>query len=120
MGNSNNMRPPYYILINDKDPERIRFYHEYHFGNCQYENEFGDDRPETAAYIKTYHSRIHLGPRRMRYIETALKFRAKIAKIKELPEPDLKVVRVEKSQKATVNKIMAGSLEPVPFEGIYK
>ena len=56
----------------------------------------------------------------MRYIETALKFRAKIAKIKELPEPGLKIVRVEKSLKATANKVKEGSLKPVPFEGIYK
>lgn len=51
MSSNSEMRPPYYILINDKDPKHLRFYHEYHFGDVQYENEFGDYRPETAAYI---------------------------------------------------------------------
>lgn len=119
MSSNSEMRPPYYILINDKDPEHLRFYHEYHFGDVQYENEFGDYKPETAAYIKKY-GRVHLGPRRMHYIETALKFRAKIAKIKELPESDLKIVQVEKYLNTTVKKIKAGSLEAIPFEGVYK
>lgn len=119
MSSNNEMQPPYYILINDRDSKHVKFYHEYHFGNCQYENEFGDHRPETAAYIKKY-GRVHLGPRRMHYIETALKFRAKIAKIKELSESDLKIVQVEKSLKTTINKIEDGSLEAVQFEGVYR
>lgn len=56
----------------------------------------------------------------MRYIETALKFRTKIAKIKELPESDLKIVQVEKSLIRTVDKIRKGSLEAISFEGVYK
>ena len=37
MSNNNKMKPPYYILINDKDPGHLRYYHEYHYGNVQYE-----------------------------------------------------------------------------------
>ena len=108
MGNSCKMRPPYYILINDKDFEHLKFYHDYNFKNIHYENEFGDHSAETEVYIKKYPRPIHIGPRRMRYIETALKFRTKIAKIKELPEPNLKIVQVEKSLARTVNKIKKG------------
>ena len=56
----------------------------------------------------------------MRYIETALKFRTKIAKIKELPESNLKIVQVEKSLTRAVDKIKKGSLEAISFEGVYK
>lgn len=47
MGNSCKMRPPYYILINDKDFEHLKFYHDYNFKNIHYENEFGDHSAET-------------------------------------------------------------------------
>ena len=69
---------------------------------------------------KKYPRPIHIRPRRMRYIETALKFMTKIAKIKELPESDLKIVQVEKSLTRTVDKIRKGSLEAISFEGVYK
>ena len=69
---------------------------------------------------KKYPRPIHIGPRRVHYIETALKFRAKIAKIKELPESDLKIVQVEKSLIRTLDKIKKGSLEAISFEGVYK
>ena len=120
MSNSCKMRPPYYILINDKDFEHLKFYHDYNYKNIHYENEFGDHSAETEVYTKKYPRPIHIGPRRMRYIETALKFRTKIAKIKELPESDLKIVQVEKSLARTVDKIKKGSLEAIPFEGVYK
>lgn len=119
MSNSNKMRPPYYILINDKDPNHVRYYHEYYYGNVQYENEFGDRDPKTGVYVKN-HSLVHFGPRRMHYIETALKFRARIAKIKEMQESDLKIVQVEKYLNSTVKKIKEGLLKPVSFEGVYK
>lgn len=54
MSSNSEMRPLYYILINDKDSEHLRFYHEYHFGNVQYENEFGDYKLETAVYTKIF------------------------------------------------------------------
>ena len=120
MSDNYKMRPPYYILINDKDFKHLKFYHDYNFKNIHYENEFGDHSAETKVYTKKYSRPIHIGPRRMRYIETALKFRTKIAKIKELPESDLKIVQVEKSLTRTVNKIKKGSLEAISFEGVYK
>ena len=117
MGNSCKMRPPYYILINDKDFKHLRFYHDYNYKNIHYENEFGDHSAETEVYTKKYPRPIHIGPRRMC---SALKFRTKIAKIKELPESDLKIVQVEKSLTRTVDKIKKGSLEAISFEGVYK
>ena len=119
MSNNNKMKPPYYILINDKDPGHLRYYHEYHYGNVQYENEFGDRRPETGVYVKD-HSLVHFGPRRMCYIETVLKFRARIAGIKDIQESDLKIVQVEKYLNSTVKKIREGSLEVISFEGVYR
>ena len=52
MGNSCKMRPPYYILINDKDFKHLKFYHDYNFKNIHYENEFGDHSAETEVYTK--------------------------------------------------------------------
>ena len=120
MSSNSEMRPPDYILINDKDSEHLRFYHDYNFKNIHYENEFGGHSAKTEVYTKKYPRPIHIGPRRMRYIETALKFRAKIAKIKELPESDLKIVQVEKFLTRTLDKIKKGSLEAISFEGVYK
>lgn len=54
MGNSCKMQPPYYILINDKDFEHLKFYHDYNFKNIHYENEFGDHSAETAEKFRKF------------------------------------------------------------------
>ena len=101
--------------MNDTDRTEPKFYHETHFGKVQYEGIYGDFSYETALFS---HGNIyHVGPKRMHYIETALKFRDKISKIKELPKSSLKIVRVEKTLKDTFMKIKRGQLREIEFEG---
>jgi hypothetical protein len=111
------MKPPFYILVNDKDLEHIKFYHEFRNQGLNYEGEFGV-YSKGIAYTK--YGCFHLGPRRMHYIETALKFRNKIAEELNLPLDDLKIVRVEKSLKNTHNRIKNMKLESITFEGVWK
>lgn len=56
----------------------------------------------------------------MRYIETALKLRARIAGIKDIQESDLKIVQVGKYLNNTIKKIREGFLEVISFEGVYR
>lgn len=112
---ANNMKPPYYILVNDTDRTELKFYHETHYGKVQYEGTYGDFSYETALFS---HGEVyHVGPRRMHYIETALKFRDKISKIKNLPKSSLKIVKVDGTLKQTFTKIKKGQLKEIEFEG---
>lgn len=45
------MQPPYYILVNDKDLEHIKFYHEFYSQGLNYEGEFGNWN-KAIAYTK--------------------------------------------------------------------
>lgn len=112
------MKPPYYILVNDKDLEHVKFYHEFRNQGLNYEGEFGNWHKATAYTERNRY--FHLGPRRMHYIETALKFKNKIAEELNLPIDELKIVVVEKTLKDTHNRIKNMELEPVTFEGVWK
>ena len=110
------IEPPYYILVNDKDLEHIKFYHEFQGQGLNYEGEFGIYK----NMVYTKYGYFHLGPRRMHYIETALKFKNKIEKELNLPTNELKIVKVEKTLRSTHNRIKNGKLEPVTFEGVWR
>lgn len=111
------MKPPFYILVNDKDLEHVKFYHEFRNQGLNYEGEFG---VYSKGIAHTKYGWFHLGPRRMHYIETALKFRNKIAGELDLPLDDLKIVVVERTLKETHNRIKNSELKPVTFEGVWK
>ena len=111
------MKPPFYILVNDKDLEHVKFYHEFRNQGLNYEGEFGI---YSKGIAHTKYGWFHLGPRRMHYIETALKFKSKIEKELNLPVNELKIVMVEKSLKDTLNRIKNSELKPVTFEGVWK
>ena len=61
MGDNYKMRPPYYILINDKNFEHLKFYHDYNYKNIHYENEFRDHSAETEVYTKNILGQFILG-----------------------------------------------------------
>lgn len=50
-------------------------------------------------------------------LSSALKFRNKISKIKNLPKSSLKIVKVETTLKQTFAKIKKGQLKEIEFEG---
>jgi len=110
------MSPPFYILINDTDKEHIKYYHEVHFQGADYEGEVNSDYT-TRLYIngKIY----HIGPRRMKHIETAIKFRNKIADIKKLDQSDFKIVLIEKPIEM-FKRIRQQEIRPFTFEGVFK
>lgn len=96
MSSRKSMLPPFYILIDDTDKNHIKYYH--------------------SIKGKTY----HIGPRPMKHIETAIRFRNKIAGIKKLGQSKLKIVLVEESFKATFKKIEQQEIKPFTFEGVFK
>lgn len=102
MSNNSKMRPPFYILVNDKDIEHVKYYHDYNFGNVNYESEFNDRSLATCAWING--RPLHISPRRMKHIETALRFRNKVSEEMEKPLEDLKIVQVEVNIKDTYKK----------------
>jgi len=108
---------PFYILINDTDLDHIKFYHD--FGpSVKYEGEFGDYKTN-VVYTKA-RGYFHVGPKRIHYIETVLRFRDKIAKERNLPVKDLKIVRVEKSLTDTRKRIKNEDLKPFNLENIWR
>ena len=111
------MSPPFYILINDTDSRHIKYYHDVHFQGADYEGELHNSQAG-VIYVKgkTY----YIGPRPMKHIETAIKFRGKIADIKKLSLSKLKIVLVEESFKATFKKIEHQEIKPFTFEGVFK
>lgn len=115
----NQMNVPYYILVNDEDKDHIKYYHNYLYGRTPYESEWGDRSAANAVILK---GGIYsfIGPRRMRYVETAMKFRNKIADEKGISTDHLKIVRVYRSQKETFKKIKNGELTEVNFESVWE
>lgn len=109
------MLPPFYILINDTDKDNIKYYHDVHFQGVDYE---GEVSKYAAIYIKG--RPYHIGPRYMKHIETAIKFRNKIAGAKKLDKSALKIVLVEESITATFKKIKQQEIKPFTFEGVFK
>lgn len=113
------MEAPYYILVNDEDRDHIKYYHEYRYGKTPYESEWGDHSAANAVILK---GGIYsfIGPRRMKYMETAVKFRNKIEKERGIPDYNLKIVRVTKCNSSTFKKIKKGELTEVNFESVWE
>lgn len=117
MSSRSPMLPSYYILINDTDKNHIKYYHDVHFQGVDYEGEVNNNSGNTI-HIKG--KAYHIGPRPMKHIETAIKFRNKIARIKELNTAELKIVLVEEYLKTTFKKIEQQEIKPFTFEGVFK
>lgn len=112
MSGKRRMCVPYYILINDEDKSKPKFYHEYPYGVTPYEDIYRDkSKGEGFSPI---------GPRRMRYVETAIKFRNKIAEVLKINTDKLKIVRVYKTQKETFKNIKEGRLKEISFENVWE
>ena len=110
------MAPPFYILINDTDKDHIKYYHEMQFHGSDYEGEVGGGFTN-SLYIKG--KVYYIGPRRMKHIETAIKFRNKMADIKKLDQSEFKIVLIEEPSKM-YQKIRKQELKPFTFEGVFK
>lgn len=115
----NQMDVPYYILVNDEDKDHIKYYHDYRYGRTPYESEWGDHSAANAVILK---GGIYsfIGPRRMKYMETAIKFRNKIAKERNIPYYNLKIVRVTSCNAFTFKKIKEGKLTEINFESVWE
>lgn len=111
------MLPPFYILVNDTDKKHIKYYHDVHFQGADYE---GEVNSSYGNIIRIKGKSYHIGPRPMKHIETAVKFRTKIAEIKKLNTSKLKIVIVEESFTATFKKIKQQKIKPFTFEGVFK
>lgn len=111
------MRVPYYILINDENNSKPKFYHEYPYGLTPYESVYQDRSTNT---FPTDEGWITIGPRRMKNIETAIRFRNKIADALKIGITQLKIVRVCKTQKETFKSIKDGTLKEVNFETVWE
>lgn len=117
MSKNKTMCVPYYILVNDEDSSKPKFYHGYPYGINPYESVYQDWTTNTFPTDKGW---ITVGPRRMRYVETAIKFRNKIAKVLKISTDNLKIVRVYKTQKETFKNIKEGTLKEVGFENVWE
>ena len=115
----NQMNVPYYILVNDEDKDHIKYYHNYLYGRTPYESEWSDRSAANAVILK---GGIYsfIGPRRMKYMETATKVRNKIAKERNIPYYNLKIVRVTKCDTLTFKKIKNGELTEINFESVWE
>ena len=115
----NQMNVPYYILVNDEDKDHIKYYHSYLYGRTPYESEWGDRSAANAVILKCgIYS--FIGPRRMKYMETTIKFGNKIAKERNIPYYNLKIVRVTKCNTLTFKKIKNGELIEINFESVWE
>lgn len=112
MSGNRRMRVPYYILINDEDNSKPKFYHEYPYGISPYESVYRD-KSMGEGYSP-------IGPRRMKYVETAIKFRDKISEVLKIDTDKLKIVRVCKTQKETFKNIKEGTLKEISFENVWE
>lgn len=112
MSGNRRMRVPYYILINDEDMSKPKFYHEYPYGISPYESVYRD-KSMGEGYSP-------IGPRRMKYVETAIKFRDKISEVLKIDTDKLKIVRVYKTQKETFKNIKEGTLKEISFENVWE
>ena len=117
MSNNKTMCVPYYILVNDEDSSKPKFYHEYPYGRTPYESVYQDMTTNTFPTDKGW---ITIGPRRMRYVETAIRFRNKIAKALGISTTQLKIVRVCETQKETFKNLKEGRLKEISFENVWE
>lgn len=103
---SRHMKPPYYIVINDKDKNHIIRFFERNIGGRYYE-------PELKSRPK--------GARRMRHIDTALDFRWLILSKHDEFEPEYtKVVRVNNTQKEVIDAAEQGRLKASVLPSIFE
>ena len=103
---SRHMKPPYYIVINDKDKNHIIRFFERNIGGRYYE-------PELKSRPK--------GARRMRHIDTALDFRRLILSKHDEFEPEYtKVVRVNNTQKEVIDAAEQGRLKVSVLPSIFE
>lgn len=103
---SRHMKPPYYVVINDKDNNHIIRFFERDLGGRYYE-------PEVKSSPK--------GARRMRHIDTALDFRRLILlKHDEFESEYTKVVRVNNTQKEVIDAAEQGRLKASVLPSIFE
>lgn len=103
---SRHMKPPYYIVINDKDKNHIIRFFERDLGGRYYESEV-KSQPK--------------GARRMRHIDTALDFRWLILSRHDEFEPEYtKVVRVNNTQKEVIDAAEQGRLKVSVLPSIFE
>lgn len=86
------MKVPYYILIDDTDGNVTTFHNQYY-------NRYANDK-ESCKFA----------PRRMKYIETAIKFKNKVSE-NEKSYKNIKIVRVTKTMKAVLEAASQGLLK---------
>ena len=83
------MKVPYYILIDDTDGNVTTFHNQYY---------------------NRYANNCKFAPRRMKYIETAIKFKKKVSE-SEKSYKNIKIVRVTKTMKAVLEAASQGLLK---------
>lgn len=86
------MKVPYYILIDDTDGNVTTFHDQYY-------NRYANNK-ESCKFA----------PRRMKYIETAIKFKKKVSE-SEKSYKNIKIVRVTKTMKAVLEAASQGLLK---------
>lgn len=94
------MKVPYYILIDDTDGNVTTFHNQYY-------NRYANDK-ESCKFA----------PRRMKYIETAIKFKNKVSE-NEKNYKNIKIVRVTKTIKAVLEAASQGSLKQNNIQEVF-
>lgn len=92
------MKVPFYILIDDTDGNVMTFHNQFY-------NHYAND--------KVFH-----GPRRMKYIETAIRFKDEVSKV-EKKYKNIKIVRVTTTIKATLEAASQGLLKQNSIHEIF-
>lgn len=94
------MKVPYYILIDDTDGNVITFH-------SQYYNHYANDKKCFGH-----------APRRMKYIETAIRFKDEVSEA-EKKYKNIKIVRVTTTIKATLEAASQGLLKQNSIQEIF-
>jgi uncharacterized protein YbaP (TraB family) len=97
------MEPPYYILINNKDLNEIIYFHAKYYGRYY-------DKPNQT----------HISPRRMKHIETAIKFRDIVLnEYTDMNPNDVKIILVTKDMRHTKSQLKKGLIKEYTFSNVY-
>ena len=94
------MKVPFYILIDDTDGNVMTFHNQYY-------NHYANDK----EFCK-------LAPRRMKYIETAIRFKNEVSEA-EKKYKNIKIVRVTTTIKATLEAASQGLLKQNSIQEIF-
>ncbi len=94
------MKVPFYILIDDTDGNVITFH-------SQYYNHYANDKKCFGH-----------GPRKMKYIETAIRFKDEVSEA-EKKYKNIKIVRVTTTIKATLEAASQGLLKQNSIQEIF-